>query len=766
MRTSTYSKGRKHLPYALAAIALFFCVLTAAIFAEWGGAKLAGRSFHPTSILAAEAESGPLPAERYAEIAAAFRDGELERAEDLLADLPADERATLGDVELLLGLAAWSLDDEEAAAEHLADAGADAGLLGDWRLWTLAELATAEDDDATALAHYAELARAYPSSPLYPGALLAAARLHSAADQPRQALALIEQARRDEVAGEIRVELEELAWRIGRELGDDAVRREAARRLLVHSPWTANTLGVTKVLRQGDGDLDWNAVLSPADLVERARTFLSLEQASAALGTLDDVARAGRGLDWHLVKAEALIRLHDAEDALETLDAAPVRDASDRAAVEWQRALATADLATASGGGKRLTEAQRRQYRDASIRHLSRVAELGEDVDLAVRALRRLYADLDDEGFERQKPVLQELRRFDPTDRTGADPLWEKGWKEYQSANFSSAAAYWTELSELYPDDRQAHRGRYWKARAFEELGERRRAREIYEELVATSDTNDFYRTQALARLGEEPQLTDVAQAAVGEIETWKIDPRLERAKLLTDLGLDELAKREIEIVDTVYADVEQRDQHALEALMTIRGGKSRAGIAELKRAFPELGGAAQGEIPTEILRAFYPFLYEDTIRAEAEEAGLPAHLVAGIVRQESVFDTRATSPVGARGLMQVMPATGKEVATSLGMPYSAARLYDPAYSVRLGSTYFSRVLDMFDGNVELALAGYNGGPYRIQRMWKEQGADRRLDDFFETLPIDESRNYVKRILVWADSYRQLYPGDASPLDT
>lgn len=762
MRTRTHRTGRNHLPYALAAVALFLCILTAGIFAEWGGAALAQRGFSPAAVLA-DADA-PLPGERYAEIAAAFRAQDLDRAEALLADLPDEDRAATGDLHLLLGLAAYSFEDAAAAADHLAEADESAGLLGDWRLWTLAELAAAEDDDAAALAHYTALADTFPSSPLRPAALVAATRLHRDAGDARAALALVETARRDGIAGEARVELEELAWRIGGKIDDDQVRREAARRLLVYSPWKANALGVPKSLRGDDGKVDWATVLAPDQLEERARSFLSLDQGSAAMKTLADVPAAERDLDWHLLQADALVRLHDGQRALATLDAAPAASSADRAAVEWHRALATADLATARGGGKGLPAAERARMREASIRHLSRVAELGADSELAVRALRRLYADLDDEGFDRQKPVLRELRRFDPTDRTGADPLWEKGWKEYAGGNHTAAIAFWTELAELYPDDRQAHRGRYWKARAFEELGDRSRARRLYEELVATSDTNDFYRTQAMARLGARPQLAEQASAAMAASRPWQIDPLLSRAKVLSDLGLDALARREIAFVESVNADVSKRDLLALDGLITLRGGKRSSGMVKLTRAYPELGGPAQGEVPTEVLHAYYPFLYEETIRAGAGEAGLPAHLVAGIVRQESGFNSRATSPVGARGLMQVMPETGKEVAGNLGMAFSTSRLYDPAYSVRLGSTYFASVLDIFDGNVELALAGYNGGPYRIQRLWKEQGTKARVDDFVETLPIDESRNYVKRILVWADSYRQLYPDETPRL--
>jgi soluble lytic murein transglycosylase len=108
---------------------------------------------------------------------------------------------------------------------------------------------------------------------------------------------------------------------------------------------------------------------------------------------------------------------------------------------------------------------------------------------------------------------------------------------------------------------------------------------------------------------------------------------------------------------------------------------------------------------------------------------------------------------------MQLMPATGQEVARRLGLPFSSARLYDPDYSVRLGSRYFRQMLGRFDDRVELALASYNGGPGRISRLWRAAGPEPELDRFLEGLALAESRNYVKRILVLADSYRSLYPG-------
>jgi soluble lytic murein transglycosylase len=106
---------------------------------------------------------------------------------------------------------------------------------------------------------------------------------------------------------------------------------------------------------------------------------------------------------------------------------------------------------------------------------------------------------------------------------------------------------------------------------------------------------------------------------------------------------------------------------------------------------------------------------------------------------------------------MQIMPATGRELAKRLELPYTTQRLLDPDYSLRLGTTYFRQLLGQFDDRVELALAGYNGGPGRIGRLWRAHGDAGAVDLFLEDLALEESRNYVKRILVLAESYRSLY---------
>jgi len=755
-------------------------LLAVGIWIEWGDALLPwGGPEAAKGTAAAEEDRGrlpdgdgrfaaELPADRYAAVARALRRGDLDAGRRRLAALSDADRRALGPVPTLLGLAAFAAGDGKQAVELLSASPAD-GPFADWRLLVLAEQLAGRRGAEAALARYAHLASRFPDSPLRPDAVVAAARLHQHLGEPFQALDLVEVARREGWTDAARVDLEALAWELGGELNDDAVRREAARRLLVLAPWRAAALGVADPYRDGDGRLPWSELLTAAELGERARTFLSLAQPDAARLTLESVAAAERRLPWHLAMAEAHLALRHPRRALDVLEAAPAARAADLARVELLRGRASADLSQGRGGGSPDDE-ERRRLAAASRRHLETAAALADDDELAARALRRLWAGLAaqdragaaagaepslDDWRRHRRPVLAALKRRDPADRSGAEALWRRGWQAYRADELESAAAWWRELADLYPRSRQAHRGRYWRARVLEATGQPRLARRLYDELVSTSDTTDFYRRRALVRLGAAPRLVGSRAERLREPRPWDVDPALARALFLSDVGLDPLAARELSrVADRADPD----DALALDALLLARSGHGAAAAERLRRAFPALGGPSQGSVPTEILRAYYPLTYEAEIRRAARRSGVPAYLLAGIVRQESDFDPRAVSPVGARGLMQLMPPTAREVASHLGEPWSPQRLTDPAYSVLLGSVYFRHVLEMFDGNLELALAGYNGGPSRIRRLWHRQGPAADVDEFLETLQIGESRRYVERVLILADSYRQLYP--------
>jgi len=133
--------------------------------------------------------------------------------------------------------------------------------------------------------------------------------------------------------------------------------------------------------------------------------------------------------------------------------------------------------------------------------------------------------------------------------------------------------------------------------------------------------------------------------------------------------------------------------------------------------------------------------------------------LLFAITRQESAFDRDAVSRAGARGLMQLMPATASDVANKLRLPFSAERLTaDGTYNVLLGRAYLEGLIDDFGGSYTLAIAGYNAGPGRVRQWLRDYGDPRggEIDmvDWIENIPISETRNYVQRVLENLQIYR------------
>jgi soluble lytic murein transglycosylase len=158
--------------------------------------------------------------------------------------------------------------------------------------------------------------------------------------------------------------------------------------------------------------------------------------------------------------------------------------------------------------------------------------------------------------------------------------------------------------------------------------------------------------------------------------------------------------------------------------------------------------------------------------------AGFPTHanvpagpiwsLVHGITRQESSFDRAAVSHAGARGMMQLMPATAAEQAGKMGYGYDGSRLMtDPAYNVMLGSAYFQRLVNQWDGNYPLAVASYNAGAGNVRKWVRNYGDPRAtgadIIGWIERIPFEETRGYVQRVLENSVVYDRLHPRPEAP---
>lgn len=157
-----------------------------------------------------------------------------------------------------------------------------------------------------------------------------------------------------------------------------------------------------------------------------------------------------------------------------------------------------------------------------------------------------------------------------------------------------------------------------------------------------------------------------------------------------------------------------------------------------------------------------FPVVHQDSFSAQAARNALPLPLALAVARQESAFRADAVSPAGARGLMQLMPATANEVARRHGIAYrSVHQLFDPSLNIRLGTRYYRDMLDRFQGNRILATAAYNAGPGRV-RQWLDRSAGRLpFDAWIEAIPFTETRNYVQNVLAFSAIYaHRLGSGD------
>ena len=286
-------------------------------------------------------------------------------------------------------------------------------------------------------------------------------------------------------------------------------------------------------------------------------------------------------------------------------------------------------------------------------------------------------------------------------------------------------------LDLLSADAMEENVWRYWRAVSQERTGEKAAANAMYEQLAAERDYYGFLAADRLKRpyafKHQRPQRavdsSSITLPAIARIEELKFH------------GDDALAHSEW------YTLLQQTAEEALLTdLMLLAAAKGWDRMA--------IDAATQAQA-WDALNQRFPTAYSEIFERHATTQNVSGTELMSIARRESAFYPKARSPVGARGLMQIMPATGKAVASSLGVSHTTARLYDVDHNVKLGSAYYRQLLDRFGGNRVFALAGYNAGPHRVDR-WRRESADTLpVTQWIETIPYRETRNYVQAVLAY-----------------
>jgi len=326
-----------------------------------------------------------------------------------------------------------------------------------------------------------------------------------------------------------------------------------------------------------------------------------------------------------------------------------------------------------------------------------------------------------------------------------ADAEFTSGWLALTALNDPERALqHFVRLEAGVSTPVSLSRAKYWQGRAAEASGDLELARERF--LAAADHPTAYYGQLAILALGPdaaELNLPPDPQPDAAQRAAFEARDEVQAIRLLAEIGSDYFFR-----VFMYHFDSQMETPEELAMLSDIALEHSR--LRESLRAAKS--GRLQGMTLSE--RA-YPMIDLPENAPIFPEAAL----TWSVIRQETEFDARAVSHAGARGLMQMMPATARDTARSLRLPYNFAWLTDdPDYNLTLGMAHLDQVVNAYDGSLVMALAAYNAGGHRVRRWVENYGDPRTGDidpiDWVESLPFSETRNYVQRVIENLQVYR------------
>jgi len=354
-----------------------------------------------------------------------------------------------------------------------------------------------------------------------------------------------------------------------------------------------------------------------------------------------------------------------------------------------------------------------------------------------------------------------ELATRFPGDKNAAAAHWRSGWLSYRSGLYKDAEQIFDDQIREYPSAVETVSAIYWRGRLYETLDHNAAQAAANYLAIVHVYQHFFYAQMARQRLSalgatqpaSDPELDRFQPVPLPHlVDTFPEDsPHLAKARLLANAGLNEYIAQEIK------ADPDSASWSALaEAQIYSSYGETYRAVRSLKRALPGSASASIESIPLVYWRILFPEPWWYTIQAESAKNNLDPYLVASLIRQESEFDPSAISHANAYGLMQLLPIVGRKMAHEEGITsFQTFQLLDPAMNIRLGTRYLRQMLDHFGGVQEYALAAYNAGDYRVAD-WQAAGPYSGIDEFVESIPFTETREYVEAILRNEETYRAI----------
>jgi len=670
---------------------------------------------------------------------------------------------------LVVGYARTLDHDYGKAIDPLNRAKAGASELGDYVAFYLGDAYLKTAHTAEALSTLADFSKNFPDSLLMRDAHLVYAAALLEESRAAEAAALLEKDR-----APVRGDVELAIGRAYEATGDRQKAASAFRNVYFNLPNSFEADAAGAELRKLGITGDVAERRTRADLLFKSKHYSDAAHDYHEL--LGEVIPANRP-DVQLALAGALEKSDRSHDARQVLLAMGVQTGD--AEAERLYLLSETERSSSDEDAVQRTLDQLRQFGPAS-----------PWLEQALFSAGNMY--LLKRDYDRAIDCFRELQQRFPNGGRASYAHWKASWLAFRQGRTDEARKGFENQVALYPDSAEVPAALYWRARLAEEDGNPAMARAFYQKL-SDRFRNYYYAEFGRRRLKGLPGAGEAAsKPAVSKEGSLKdaslndaplkeppphyalldhISPlssarkitaaeppddnlRVARARLLSNGGLADMAVRELQAAASqeggtwappemarVYQDLGRYDR----------------GIEIMKRSTPNYFAIDIPDLPRPYWEALFPKAYWTELRKYSMLNGLDPYLVASLIRQESEFNAGALSHANAVGLMQLLPKTGKSVAKQVKLKkYSAPQLYTPAVNLQLGTRYFKDMVDKYNGQFEYALAAYNAGSDRVGD-WLGQGHYRDPQEFVESIPFTETREYVQAILRNANVYRQLY---------
>jgi len=354
-----------------------------------------------------------------------------------------------------------------------------------------------------------------------------------------------------------------------------------------------------------------------------------------------------------------------------------------------------------------------------------------------------------------------------------AQAQFETAWMQHENRNFALSSTMLIEHLALYADKDTTNRGKagYWAARDSERAGRVNEACALYDAVIYRYAANwyGYLASSRFAAMKSQGQCGTIASPAptlakavanlktitvAAETATDKELSRVQKSEELSTIGLFDWAIDEMNEAKKT-ADKSPKINLALAQHYTMKGDRVNA-LLSLQKSYPDSAQMFPEEMGRDEWAIFYPLTNWSEITHWANARGLDRYQVAGLIRQETIFDADAASHANAYGLMQLLLPTAQATARKYGttIPTSASELYDPRLNIELGTAYMKDQFTKF-GRIEYVAVAYNAGPGRVG-PWRST-LPLEMDEFVEAIPFKETKGYVQGVIRNSAQYRRLY---------